>query len=104
MVSKQEEIDWGLRTKLGELFGCDEDNYLYTASKELREWLASQGVVRRVDRELPIVKAKRELPKSAIDDMLKGKSPIQIYKEAQQDMLKAGYVAVEPLIELDKIS
>jgi len=56
-MTKQGKIDWKLRSLLGELFGVDEDEYLYRASKEVREYLHSQGV-RRMKDELPIITKK----------------------------------------------
>ncbi len=53
---------------------------------ELIKYLHSQGVVRKVERELP----SRFL--------IITRSPQNAYEQAQRDMLKSGYVAVEPLI------
>lgn len=87
--------------KQGELIGGIRDiirkyhNQVQFADEvpEILTYLHSQGVVLRVDKELP------EMPKWAV---LKG-MPISgangITFVAQQDMLKAGYVAVEPLID-----
>ena len=51
---------------------------------------SKQGVVKKVDRELP------EIPPCQA-----GHSRQEAYKDAQQDMLDNGYVAVEPLIKED---
>uniref|UniRef100_A0A6M3LRP6 Uncharacterized protein n=1 Tax=viral metagenome TaxID=1070528 RepID=A0A6M3LRP6_9ZZZZ len=54
----------------------------------LLDYLRSQGVVIKVDRELP------ETPRGdPYDDYCNG------YIQAQEDMLEAGYVATESLIE-----
>jgi len=59
---------------------------------ELIEWLDSQGVVRKVERELP------KVPQAEIAPMYD-----KVFREGinagQYSMLKAGYVAVEPLIK-----
>lgn len=47
--TKQEEIDWGIRSFLCDAFNCDEDHYLAVKSLELRQYLAREGVVIKVD-------------------------------------------------------
>ena len=99
-MSKQEEIREGVAIKLyGWLHSSGSPDrhskkvpevvrtgYRKRAD-ELLEDLASEGVVLKVDRELPI--------NTCGDDYDCYESCHLI---AQEDMLKAGYVAVEPLI------
>ena len=59
----------------------------------ITQYLRSQGVVKKVDRELP------ECPCKPYGDRTWLTPDQAIYVEAQQDMLKAGYVATEPLVE-----
>ncbi len=65
-----------------------EPEYYYKLADELLPYLHSQGVVIKVDREL--------LKKKTIENHL---SSWANWYEGQQDMLKAGYVAVAPLVE-----
>ena len=59
---------------------------------KILSYLHSQGVVIKVDRELPqITPAEYPVVPEAI-----------VAQRTQQDMLEAGYVAVEPIIEEDK--
>jgi len=51
-------------------------------------YLKSQNVVRRVDRGLPVLRLLSYANK---------KTAAQAYRNAQNDMLKAGYVTVEDL-------
>lgn len=61
----------------------------------LIEYLHSQGVVIKVESELP----KQDIYVSpAFGATVEQESKMGGYDEAQQNMLKAGYVAVEPLI------
>jgi len=122
MASKQEEIREGIAKQLlqGTIdarYGCPQkdlegnpsvqtgwasepdkvrEHYLQKADQILI-YLHSQGVVIKVDRELP------EHWGNKIDWRNKklneaGKAYSKVYYVAQEDMLKAGYVAVEPLI------
>ena len=86
-MTRQERIDWGLRAILGQLFEEYEGQYLYTASKQVREYLVSEGCVLKVDRELP--------ERTWVDDW-GGESGKAGYEFALEDM--DGFVAVEPLI------
>jgi len=61
--------------------------------------LHSQGVVIKVDRELPKTESEKCLPPFSV--FYRG-ILLEQEKKAQQDMLKASYVAVEPLIEGEK--
>jgi len=83
---KQEEVREGIEEILKDHF------FPYTsATEEIIEYLHSQGVVIKVDRELP----KRTWYKD-----WGGESGEDSYKLALEDM--AGYVAVEPLIKEQK--
>lgn len=76
------EVD---RMQIHDNYDLDEEK----AAKRIVEYLHSQGVVRKVDRELP----------DRCDDRLQNNSDFEEgYIISQKDMLKAGYVAVEPLI------
>ena len=55
--------------------------------EEVLTYLHSQGVVIKVDRKLPATHWENE-------DMIRG------WNIAEKEMLNAGYVAVEPLIEV----
>ena len=50
-MTKQEEIDWGLRNLIRELTNEDGTIFLYKASIKTREYLKSMGVVIKVDME-----------------------------------------------------
>ena len=64
---------------------CASGNDAYTC---LMKRLDELGVVIKVDRELP------EMPSNYDSE-----DNNYLYSQAQEDMLKAGYVAVEPLIK-----
>ncbi len=83
-MSKQEEIREGL-IELARLAILNQDPPSRLA-KEIIEYLHSEGCVLKVERELPSY--RNAVNKSYNDYML-----------GREDMLKAGYVAVEPLIE-----
>lgn len=95
-MNKQEEIGKEVFNFIytglveGERYGDIADSILY--------YLHSQGVVIKVEKELPITTGLygKPLPINGSDDYNKG----QI--KGQQDMLDAGYVAVESLIEEEK--
>ena len=52
----------------------------------VREYEDSKGVVLKVERELPLIQVEYQ-------------GDIKVASKAQQDMLKAGYSATEPLIK-----
>ena len=60
-------------------------------AEDILSYLHSQGIVIKVDRELPIV------PQAAIAPMY-DKVFLEGINAGQYNMLKAGYVAVEPLV------
>ncbi len=88
-MTTREEIREEIERILDELLfspGESDDGYTYNLTgciTNLLNYLHSQGVVIKVDRELPI-----------ITDIGWGVSA----KKEQVKMLEAGYVAVEPLI------
>lgn len=86
-MTKQEEIDWGLRKFLSEWTEQDGEQYLYDFSLALRGYLHSQGVVIKVERELPDWKEA---------DCIGGGA-----KLAQQDMLDNNWRCVESLLDKD---
>lgn len=91
-MNKQEEI------KKAHLITIVTDHAFYRRTEEdtvnrILSYLHSQGVVIKVERELP------EVPLWAIRDGIEIKSADIVYKLALQDMLRAGYVATEPLIK-----
>jgi len=65
--------------------------------EELFTYLHSQGVVIKVDRELP------KYPYPLVTQVTGGMEVVdtwqKIYDETQQGMLEVGYVAVEPIIK-----
>ena len=85
-MTKQEEIYKGVSEIVEWAVEVGKDR---RAIKDIFEYLHSQGVVIKVDRELPIWEL----------GSISNEVEYAIYKAAQQDMLKAGYVAVEPLVE-----
>ena len=104
-MTKQEEIREGIAFEsfwidCGAGDRIDARVYWDADAKAREEWrhradlliahLNSQGVVIKADRELP--KLNETYKDFGGND--------SIWEEAQQDMLKAGYVAVEPLIGL----
>ena len=90
-MTKQEEIQKALAKELLDLQGTGYD------SLEAAEWilgiLDALGVVIKVDRELPLY------PGPARSDPEWIPPEEILYLEAQVTMVKAGYVAVEPLVE-----
>ena len=72
-------------------------NFNYVLASDILSYLHSQGAVIKVGGELP--QNPHELHKRGtyyyeIPDL----TIFNVYNQAQQDMLNAGYVAVEPLI------
>ena len=85
-------LDWEKLPESGYINSKDRDYYRRQANSIFQD-LHSQGCVLRVDRELP--KFKLVLSASMGEN-----SMVQLgYNCNRQDMLKAGYVAVEPIIE-----
>jgi len=77
-----------------------------TMGHTLINYLHSQGVVIKVDRELPVNKRTcnmRVIGEPEITKQVQGeiRREMEIWDDTQQDMLNAGYVAVESLIEED---
>lgn len=89
-MTKQEEIRKGIDRILAP-YGLD-DQQILTLNYQVRRYLYDEAVVLKVDRELP------EVPMISYFTGKKGTIILSHYKDAQQDMLKAGYVAVEPLM------
>ena len=99
-MTKQEEVRDGVITNIAK--ACPDmlnADIVKLADKILKDE-GSQGLVIKVERELPhslyvnlMFGAKK---KSVICENMELNT---IYEEGQRDMLKAGYVAVEPLIE-----
>ena len=89
-MSKQEELWGALSWILSEIYwkGKRGESINYREyGTEIFASLHSQGVVIQIERELP----EPRYPNSEMDAYI---------WEGQQDMLKAGYTAVEPLIEV----
>ena len=84
MSSKQE----GIRKGLEELYKAGRLNPVNTLF-----FLDKRDVVIKVDRELP------EYVGTGNSSNLSDRLTIALAQEVQQDMLKAGYVVVEPLIK-----
>lgn len=89
-MSRQGEIGEGIRKivfkKMVEL---RKTGVTGSIAKDILEYLHSQGVVLKVDTELPELDV-------AWEDGVSYTAP---YKYAQGEMIKTGYVAVESLIE-----
>ena len=98
-MSKQEEIREGAIVSLMKYKGFDRGPCEYIVD-HLAKYYDSQGVVIKVERELPEnpipipnLKGSVGLPQQL------AAVSFQTYRESQQDMLEAGYTAVEPLLE-----
>ena len=100
-MSKQEEIRKVLN-------GYVEDDCLYPDKdcKHRTEYNycrseddAYRCLMRRLDELSVVIKAKRRLPSYPGDEAFDLLLCSDIYLNSQDDMLKAGYVAVEPLIK-----
>ena len=100
-MTKQEEIREGIALKYLQWKENDTTLQLHTAGQFLRsecfdfanevmEQEHSQGVVRKVERELPLL---------SFENSVTGVATFERELGIQRDMLKAGYVVVEPLIE-----
>ena len=86
MATKQEEIREGVKRLVEWAVETSKPD---RAIKDIIQYLHSQGVVLKVERKLPKNDWTNEDMKRAWDI-------------AQKFMLKAGYVAVEPLFEEEK--
>ncbi len=93
MTDKEEEIQEGLAAKMASFEGRDywrmtdiDKEYWLTQAYGSLEYLHSQGVVIKVVGELPYINRGRN----------KGQNEAQL--DMRDMMLKAGYVAVEPLV------
>ncbi len=115
-MTKQEKIWDGIKTYVGECLsvsGCLESGCMKAEREaiELQEgitdsiinYLHSQGVVIRVDRELPLITPQEveehdtKWSSSNFVDSLQ-----EFGKKKQRDMLNDGYVAIEPLIKEER--
>ena len=99
-MTKQEEIQEGLAVKLASFEGrkywqmpdVDKEYWLTQSSASL-QYLHSQGVVIKVDRQLPRLKSITS------EATVEEKSAFLLgLKYAQEGIIEAGYVAVESLI------
>ncbi len=90
--SLQPNLDWKLRKWLGDWFMEDNPTQLCNASKELMQFLKNEGVVLKVNRELPPLPANSFEAYSV--EAVENKC-----LTTQNTMLEAGYVATIPLIE-----
>lgn len=93
-MTKQEEIREGMEKLVSEAYWYEgKRNIVVDIAKKMLLYLHSQGVVLKVDRELPetwrVTYSDPPTPNKAYEY---GQS------DGKQDMLKAGYVAVESLI------
>ena len=98
-MTKQKEIREGMRNILIDFANrkkslLDAEDLTYLLSN-LREYLHSQGVVIKVDRELPDCDVDCNVYATECDKCEYGHA----YHRAQRELGEAGYVAVEPLIE-----
>jgi len=104
-MTKQEEISEGMRSHLKRFytrcFGKEPEgmaiNYLEHCLENQMLCLATQGVVLKVERELPICFGGFRSPANQREnDYLLG------WNDNKDVMLKAGYVVVEPLVKESK--
>lgn len=92
---KQEEIREGIAIQsYGTHVGEVDNRKHYELADKVIQFLHSQGVVLKVEGELPEMK---DIILGATWEEQRNVS----YSQSQQDMLKAGYEATEPLIEED---
>ena len=84
-MTKQEEIREGMENVIRGYEGAERWSGVITDG--LLGYLHSQGVVIKVDRELPDMPCYSHTREKTA------------YSRSQEDMLNAGYVAVEPLIK-----
>lgn len=97
-MTKQKEIREGMEGVIKEWI---ISNYpigretFFDLVKRIQEFEDSQGVVVKVDRELP----ENKWPLGYYHTFAHLELAHDAVLEAQQDMLKAGYVAVEPLVK-----
>ena len=88
-MTKQEEIREGVYKQIrSDVVGHSRTSYL---AEGIINYLHSQGVVIKVDRELPDNEVWHKVERE-----------FEAYCAGRNDMLKAGYVAVEPLIKEEK--
>ncbi len=121
-MTKQEEIREGIWERIGDCLisiGCGEEGCIHAETKALEaqetclesilSYLHSQGVVIKVERELPenphiitIEKVSKSynitLSRNALEVIMLHSLKNEGFEEALETMLRAGYVAVEPLI------
>jgi len=98
-MATREEIREGIKKFLQ---GTAHNGYYDGLELRLIEELASQGVVIKVDRELPYATEETVFGRLTwpvpLMDPAHG-TYIEVYRLAQQDLGEAGFVAVEPLIK-----
>lgn len=95
-MTKREEIITFLKDGLGNVWADGRDGKyinLDDCVESIIKHLRSQGLVIKVKRKLP-----RDICQDVIDRIGTTREDAGSYKRSQQDMLKADYVAVEPLI------
>lgn len=105
-MTKQERVWAGIVGELDMWLPLDcpqRETRLINMTNSVCEKLHDQGVVIKVDRELP------KNPYFRSDEDPRDRTPYSYdikgqngYNKCQKDMLKAGYVAVEPLIKGEK--
>ena len=91
-MATREEIRLEIADILGKNWGDNWEVHNRVA-KEITTYLHSQGVVLKVDRELPKLYEPLTATKEQNDMVRLG------YNSCKQDMLRAGYVATEPLVD-----
>ena len=75
-MTKQEEIDWGLRVLLDDMFDVEEDYYLAKASERIREFLDSKDIVIKVDNICYITATRNKdafIETVAVESLIKGR-------------------------------
>ena len=92
-MSKQEEIREGIAKYIRLHYDASTASSEITASV-LMKYLDEQGVV---------IEVNRELPEYVIGINTTSESSKMLAEEVQRDMLEAGYVVVESLVEDDKL-
>ena len=99
-MTKQEEIREGVITNIAKACPDMLNVDIVALTDKILKDEDSQGVVIKVDRELPYSHYVDGIFNSKKKSEIKQNTGLNnIYEKAQQDMLEAGYVAVEPLVE-----
>ena len=100
MKTKQQKISDGVEKFVSEAYWYEgKKNIVVDITKKILVYLASEGAVLRVHRELPDKWSMQWDGDLGFSDRWFDDSGETAYELAQGDMIAAGYVTVEPLIK-----